>query len=161
MDGTITLRNLGVLSALSHNDKINTKDDYFTIYYPTTMRGFARCIYYGEGREHNIFKIGQCIRDAKAYITTCMNEIVTEQTDDINPETNFMRKLSLNSKTQTCLRMITSLEKSITGITSLKITYKDDASCTSKLECLIHEVEDFLATTRSVVDSSSGLTLLK
>lgn len=159
MDGTITLQNLGVIAALSQNDKINTKDDHFTIYYPTTLRGFARCMYYGEGREHNVQKISKCIRDAKAYITTCMNEIVTDDVSESSTGT-FMRKMSLNHKSQTCARMIASLQNSISGINSLKVTYKDDASCTSKLECLIHEIEDFLETTRALSTSSSGLARL-
>lgn len=157
MDGTVTLRNLGVLSALSQNDKINTKEDYFTIYSPTALRGFARFIYYGEGREHNIIKISNCIRDAKAFITTCMNEIYTENEE--TSEVPLMRKLALNSKHQVCHRMITSLDKSQEGIKALKVTYKDDASCTSKLDCLLDEIQDFLTTTRSVCEESSVLLL--
>ena len=159
MDGTLILRNLGVIAAISHNDKINTRDDCFSIYYPTTLRGAARCLYYGENREHNIMKISECIRDAKAFITSTMNEIYTE--NEHNPQINFIRKLSLSGKSQICVRMITSLEKSIDGINSLKITYKDDASSTSKLDCLSGEIYDFLTTFRSVVEESSSLGFLK
>lgn len=157
MDGTVTLRNLGVIAVLSQNDKINTKDDYFTIYSPTALRGIARLIYYGEGREHNIVKISNCIRDAKAFITTCMNEIYTENEE--STDANFMRKLALSSKHQICNRMITALEKSQDGLKSLKVTYKDDASCTSKLDCLLYEVQDFLTTTRVVCEQSSRVLL--
>ena len=158
MDGTVTLRNLGVVAALSQNDKINTQEDYFTIYSPTALRGFARLIYYREGREHNIVKISNCVRDAKAFITTCMNEIYTENED--NTEVHFMRRLALNSKNQICNRMVSSLDKSQEGIKALKVTYKDDASCTSKLDCLLNEIQDFLTTTRSVCEESS-MVLLK
>jgi hypothetical protein len=160
MDGTVTLRNLKVISALAQNDKINTKDDYFSIYNPTTWRGLARLMYYGEGREHNIQKLSQCIKDAIAFITTCMNELVTERQDE-SSDTTFMRTFSLNSKSQTCHRMMISLEDSVKGIESLKITYKDDASSTSKLDCLIYEIQDFLDTTRSFANTSPTLTRLK
>mgnify|MGYP000098580017 CR=1 FL=1 len=161
MDASVTLRNLGGISALAENDKINTREDYFSIYYPTTWRGLARFAYYNEGREHNIEKINQCIQNAKGYITTCLNEIVNEPSDNhTETNNNFLRKLSLNGKSQTCCRMIHLLESSKKGVESLKITYKDDAASKSKLECLLYEIEDFLTTTRSLA-VSSNLTLLK
>lgn len=154
--GTITLNNLGVIAAISENDKINTKEDYFTIYMPTTFRGLARLVYYGEGREHNVQKISQCVQDAKKYILASMSEIHADAAD---VDSSFLRRLATNSKQQTCLRMIESLEKSKRGMSALKVTYKDDASCTSKLDCLINEIQDFLATTRDVVSESNSLRL--
>ena len=48
-----TLSNLHVLSALSQNDKLNTNEDVFDIYAPTSLRGMWRT-WYGERRGQNV-----------------------------------------------------------------------------------------------------------
>ena len=174
IDVELTLRNLGVIAALSQNDKINTREDNFSIYTPTTFRGLARMVYYKEGREHNIQKISHCIRDAKSFIVSGMNEIhedasslnsefllnaekSTESTQDTMNYSNLLQKLNISTKNNTCTRMRESLKKSINGLHSLSTTYKEDASCTSRLENLIHEIQDFLSSTRDVARSSPVL----
>jgi hypothetical protein len=152
MDTHVTLQNLGVIAELSQNDKMNTKSEYFTIYIPTTFRGMARFIYYGEGRDDNISKITLCIHTAKEFILKYLNEL---HTDTAQAQT-FLQNMEISKKKNLCKRMLAALEQSIKGLMALKTTYKDDASSHSKLQCLILEIEDFLEATKQPDDSDSG-----
>lgn len=151
-----TLRNLGILAAVSQNDKLNTKDDTFTIYVPTTWRAMTRFIY-GEGREHNIMKIQACIRNAKKYIETNLNEI--HNLEDSNP--SFVKTITVSTQTQLCNRMIESLQGSLNGLMALMSTYKDDATATTKLTMMINEIQDFLNVTQRVTKASPVLERFK
>lgn len=151
-----TLRNLGVISALTHNDKLNTKDEEFTVYVPTTLRGVTRFVY-REGREQNIQRIQGCVRDAKQYISNAMHEI--HNTHD--SESSVMRQLSMSTQLQVCNRMIGALRDSIQGLQSLHVTYKDDPTSVSKLVILEHEIDDFLSTARHIASSSPTLERFK
>tara|TARA_B110000008_G_C16939610_1_gene551906 strand:- start:933 stop:1424 length:492 start_codon:yes stop_codon:yes gene_type:complete len=143
-DNEKTLRNLAVIAALTQNDKINTKDDAFTIYVPTHLRGMTRMIY-GETREHNIFRIQTCIREAKQYIQSRISEISNTSNDD-----TISKKFSMSIQTKQCTRMLHALKQSETGLKSLQITYKDDASYTAQLQILLDEISDFLTTTQNI-----------
>jgi hypothetical protein len=66
-----------------------------------------------------------------------------------------LRQLNRKTKTQTCMRMLRSLENSLHGLKAMATTYKDDASCVSRLENLSEDVNDFLQTTRQATHSSS------
>tara|TARA_B100000945_G_C20414020_1_gene614182 strand:- start:710 stop:1261 length:552 start_codon:yes stop_codon:yes gene_type:complete len=138
------LRNLGVISALTQNDKINTKDELFSVYVPTTFRGLHRS-YYGEGRELNIMKIQNCIRDAKNFISNTLSEI---KNGNGREEVSFMHRMNLASQNQLCTRMMDSLKNCQDGLSALQVTYKDDASICTQLVIMINEISDFLLTVK-------------
>jgi hypothetical protein len=152
-----TLRNLGVLHALTQNDKLNTKDEIFIIYVPTTLRGITR-FWYGETREHNIQKIQSCIRDAKLYISSTLNEL---NLIEKNSDGSVIKQLAVNTQSQLCLRMLSALKESETGLQSLQITYKDDATFTAQLDILLNEIHDFLTATSHIAQSSPTLDRFK
>lgn len=151
-----TLRNLGVLSALTQNDKINTKEDIFSIYVPTSLRGLTRMLY-GESRDHNISRIQNCARDAKQYISSILNEIDSSEEVD----SSVMKRINNSTQTKMCNRMMNSLKDSVAGLSALQITYKDDASCVTQLEILINEINDFLQTTHHIAKTSPVLERFK
>ena len=72
------LRNLTILSSISHNDKLNTNDDTFSIYVPTVVRGLVR-FWYAEKRATNHLKIQEAVRAAIAFIQTTSQELLNEQ----------------------------------------------------------------------------------
>jgi hypothetical protein len=148
-----TLRNLGVLCALTQNDKMNTKEEIFIIYVPTALRGLAR-FWYGETREHNLQKIQACIRDAKQYISSTLNEL---NLIEKNNDGSVIKQISIKTQSQLCHRMLNALKESESGLRSLQITYKDDATFTAQLDILLHEIQDFLTTTDHVAKSSPSL----
>jgi len=151
-----TLRNLGVISALTQNDKINTKDDFFTVYTPTSLRGLTR-FFYGEAREHNIQRIQSCVRDAKQYISSTLHEIhIFDES-----ESSLMKKFKTSTQEQLCFRMISALKDSENGLKALQITYKDDPTCLAQLDMLVNEILDFLSTTRQIAQSSPTLDKFK
>lgn len=143
-----TLQNLGVIGAINMNDKVNTKDDAFTIYVPTTLRGITR-YFYGESRIDNIKRMQSCIRDAKQYISSSLSEINTN-----NEVESLLKKINTSTHTRQCGRMMDALEESQKGLLSLKITYKDDATSSTQLDILINDINDFLMTARQVAKSS-------
>ena len=147
-----TLRNLGVIAALTQNDKINTKEDIFVIYVPTVLRGVTRFAY-GESRDQNITRILSCIRDSKAYISSSISELSIIEDGDLT----VLKRMTKETQHQHCSRMLTALEKSQCGLRALQITYKEDASCITQLNILLHEIEDFIATTRQVAQSCPEL----
>ena len=155
-DNEKTLRNLGVISALTQNDKINTKDDYFTVYNPTSLRGITR-FFYGEARDHNIQRIQTCVRDAKNYISSTLHEI--HIIDD--SESSLMKQFKTSTQQQNCFRMINALKDADNGLKALQITYKDDPTCLAQLDMLNNEILDFLSTTRQIAKSSPTLERFK
>ena len=69
-----TLRNLVVIGALSHNDKLMTNDDVFDIYIPTTMRALLRT-WYRENRGHNVARIRSTVSSAIEFSKRALMEI--------------------------------------------------------------------------------------
>ena len=151
-----TLRNLCVLASLSQNDKLNTKDDYFVIYVPTHVRGVIRFVY-GENREYNIQRIRQCIRDAKQYISSCMNDLNNSSDEDCS----LVKKMDLSTLKTSCFRMTKALNNAKDGLQALQMTYKDDATCLSSIVLMINEIDDYMHATRQVFDSSPTLARFK
>ena len=69
-----TLGNLCVLAAVSHNDKLCTLEDAFTIYAPTSMRGLVR-MWYGERRAANVQRVRQAVRAAIGFAQQSLEEV--------------------------------------------------------------------------------------
>tara|TARA_B100000482_G_scaffold189441_1_gene170894 strand:- start:7 stop:483 length:477 start_codon:yes stop_codon:yes gene_type:complete len=151
-----TLRNLGVISALTQNDKINTKDDFFTVCNPTSLRGITRYLY-GETRDHNIQRIQNCVREAKNYISSTLHEIYVFDESD----RSLMKQFKTSTQQQLCFRMINALKEAEVGLKALQITYKDDPTCLTQLDMLINEIIDFLSTTRQIAKCSPTLERFK
>ena len=146
-----TLRNLGILSLITQNDKLNTKEDTFSIYVPTTWRGMMRYVY-NENREHNIEKIQSCIREAKKFITANITNSTLYEDD----QNNFSMKFEHEARKRSTTRMVSALQKSKKGLESLLITYKEDASAMSKLQIIIDEMDDFINTTHRTSPTRNG-----
>lgn len=144
------LKNLGVLSVLSDNDKLLTKDDLFQVYQPTTTRAIFR-FYYGECRKTNIQHVQSCIRDAKTFITQSLNSL-----SDVQDSSNdsILKRINHSTQQQLCRRMLTALKDSMKGLSCLSITYKDDPSCLTSLNLLLAEINDFIQTTELLLQSS-------
>jgi len=155
-DNDKNLRNLSVIGSLAQNDKLNTKDDIFVIYVPTTLRGIAR-FYYGENRQQNLQRIQQCIRDSKHFISTCMNDINNNNGDTHS----FIKMMDLSEQKTFCARMLDALKSSKKGLECLQLTYKDDATATSSLSMLVNEIDDFLHATRQLAETSPPLERFK
>tara|TARA_B100001778_G_C18568889_1_gene621523 strand:+ start:657 stop:1142 length:486 start_codon:yes stop_codon:yes gene_type:complete len=150
-DDEKTLRNLGVICALTQNDKINTQDDNFVIYVPTALRGLTRKLWYRESREHNINRLKLTIRDAKNYIINSLNELNEKEDSEQN---TILKKIHTSTKLQSCNRMTKALTLSQEGLRSLKITYKDDATCITEIDICLNEIQDFIETTNYLMKSS-------
>tara|TARA_B100001057_G_C22633589_1_gene865354 strand:+ start:429 stop:917 length:489 start_codon:yes stop_codon:yes gene_type:complete len=126
------LKNLSILATASHNDKVNTNDDIFSIYVPTYSRGAMR-LYYGEKRSNNITKIQDNIRMATSFVTKNMKEITSDLTD-------FNNAMII----QQSRRMLQALESSKEGLKNLQQTYKDDSATNTHIQILLREISDFL-----------------
>ena len=74
---------------------------------PTALRGLTR-FWYGETREHNIQRIQSCIRDAKQYISSTLNELnLTEKNND----GSVIKQITIKTQSQLCYRMLKALKK--------------------------------------------------
>ena len=125
------LKNLSILATASHNDKVNTNDDIFSIYVPTYARGALR-LYYGEKRNNNITKIQDNIRMAISFITKNIADITSDLTD-------FKNAMII----QQSKRMLQALESSKEGLKNLQQTYKDDSATNTHIQILLCEINDF------------------
>jgi hypothetical protein len=139
------LRNLTILSSISHNDKLNTNDDTFSIYVPTVVRGIVR-FWYAEKRATNHLKIQEAVRAAIAFIQTTSQELLTEQTTS----------LSYQHKQKQCKRLYQSLSRCKVGLTNLQQTYRDDTTMHTQLELTMNEIDDFV----SIVDTQDCFNYL-
>ena len=126
------LKNLSILASLSQNDKLNTNEDIYTIYIPTSVRGMVR-FWYSEKRSSNIVKIHETVRTATKFV----RQIITECE---NENFNYQKELKL----QQCKRMVQSIIKSTKGLENLKQTYRDDHAITVNIQLIIDEIEDFI-----------------
>ena len=125
------LKNLSILATASHNDKVNTNDDIFSIYIPTYSRGAMR-LYYGEKRNNNIQKIQDNVRMATSFVTKNMKEITSDLKD-------FKNAVMI----QQSRRMLQALESSKEGLKNLQQTYKDDSATNTHIQILLCEINDF------------------
>ena len=132
-----TLGNLCVLAAVSHNDKLCTLEDAFTIYAPTTMRGLVR-MWYGERREANVQRVRQAVRSGIGFAQQSLEEV-----NALREAADTMR-LRIDTTTLRHLRMVEALRRACTGMRNMLQTYKDDAALASQITLLVQEVEDFV-----------------
>ena len=162
-----TLSNLHVLSAISHNDKLMTKDDTFDIYVPTTWRGVVR-MWCGERRDHNIERIRHTVRAAIAFATKTLDEVKTIEGTPSSADSTPRLDHMMQWRSQTTLlqhnRMVDALRDCIKGLQNLLTTYRDDAALSSRIQLLQREIEDFLRVirpeeARTGKDGSVGATM--
>ena len=146
-----TLRNLGVIAALSQNDKLLTEGEFFSIYIPTAMRSLVRMLY-RESREQNMKRVGECIRCAKTFATTTLSEFGNEQSNDTNE--TLATKIHRHNQVQVCTRVLTALSETVGGLDNLIQTYRDDAALVVKIRNLKSEVLDFIENTQLVAQRS-------
>lgn len=141
-DAERTLKNLHVISAIAHNDKLLTNGDDFNIYSPTSLRGLFRA-WYGEGRTQNVARIRQQIQNGIKFATKSLDDATAllERRDE-----NMQMRLRVESIVSQHMRMMRALEAASTGLTNLSQTYRDDAALTSQLALAVSEVQDFVAT---------------
>lgn len=132
-----TLRNLAVLGAISHNDKLMTNEDYFEIYNPTSLRGLVR-MWYGERRTQNIARIRQTLRSAQDYLLS--SEEDAKRQSDMAAQSVRFQTICLHHR-----RMSTALRKSLDGLENLCVTYQLDATSSSEIRLLIDEATDYLS----------------
>lgn len=128
------LRNLTILGSISHNDKINTNDETFSIYVPTALRGLVRT-WYSEKRCSNSQKIQDTVRAGISFVQNTSQELMTE-----NIET-----YSKANKQKQCVRIFHSLEKSKLGLNNLQQTYRDDTTMHTQIQIIMDEIDDFVS----------------
>ena len=133
------LRNLTVVGLINQNDKLSTNATEFSLYEPTSLRGMFR-LYYGETRIQNVIHIQSTVRSAKTFI----EQIITNYKEE---HERFASIYLSRTQLQCCKRMYEALVASKSGLSNLKQTYKDDASIMTKLQTLIHEIDDFVEVT--------------
>ena len=128
------LRNLTILGSISHNDKLNTNEETFSIYVPTVLRGLARS-WYSEKRNSNLQKIQDTMRYAIQFIQNTSQDIINDTAE------SFAKA----SKEKHCKRMFQTLDKSKTGLANLKQTYRDDVTMHAQLQLIMDEIDDFIS----------------
>lgn len=165
------LSNLRVLAALSHNDKLNTQQDQFDIYSPTSMRGLMR-FWYGETRAQNVQRVRQTVRAAISFASKALEDANAlddaasnaylpsyRQAEDAeggagamplalatstspSSATDVMR-LRIDTMALQHFRMLDALHKASRGLSNLLQTYREDAALASQISLLIEEIRDF------------------
>lgn len=137
-----TLANLHILSALSHNDKLATIDDSFTIYTPTSLRGIMR-MWYGERRGQNVQRVRNTIRSAISIAQKSLEDChALESNSTVGSESMCLR---VETMALQHIRMLDGLRKAKGGLLNLLQTYRDDAAMSSQINLLTTEIEDFLS----------------
>ena len=149
-NGTIerTLRNLSILASVTLNDKLMTTGDYFVIYNPSAFRALLRMVY-GENREMNITRIGECVASAQSFITTALSEQLTGHALLDTPG-NLAMTLHHKRQLNLCKRMLEYLENAMRGVDNLRKTYSDDAATSAKIIMVQQGVADFLSNMQSI-----------
>ena len=142
-DAEKTLRNLHVLGALSHNDKLitNSTTGLFDIYSPTALRGAFR-MWYGETRMHNV----QCVRTT----VRAGMQLAVQYLDEANALLSDRGRLRLRVHTlaQQHSRMCDAVARARDGMAHLTQTYREDAAFVAQVRLVEEEIGDFLAVTR-------------
>lgn len=176
-DAERTLNNLRILSALSHNDKLNTLQDQFDIYSPTSMRGLLR-FWYGENRAQNVQRVRQTVRAGIAFASRSLedaNAMDEAATSSSSPPTYREAEVAERSAPSTALvsapapmdvmrlridtvalhhfRMLSALGGAASGLSNLLQTYRDDAASASQISLLIEEIGDFQRVIRPHSDT--------
>ena len=139
-DAERTLNNLHVLASVSHNDKLMTNEDLFDIYEPTSMRGLMR-MWYGERRGQNVQRVRHTVRSGMTYAQQYLDESA-----HLGSTTGPMPTARLRGDTVALqhVRMVDALRASLSGLTNMLQTYREDAALTSQISGLVQEVTDFL-----------------
>lgn len=136
-DAERTLRNLSVLAMLKQNDKLMTLADTFVIAPPTVTRELWRR-WYGEARGYNLERVYEVLKAAMAFLMS-QKEQVVELPFGVQRE----RQTRAND------RMMDALNVSRKGLMNLKDTYYDDITFQVRLQLMMQEVDDFLASINS------------
>lgn len=139
-----TLRNLHVLGALSHNDKLMTNEDTFDIYSPTSLRGVLR-MWYRENRMHNIDRVRVTIKRAIQYVERTLEEATTSSTTSHAASwqtTTIM--VRLGTVIEHHIRMMNALNRARYGLWNLMQTYREDAAVASQINLIVEETNSFL-----------------
>lgn len=144
------LKNLLVLTEMTHNDKLMTNGDCFYIYTPTSLRGFVR-YWSGEDRLHNIERIRQTIHSAFACVQTSIPTISRVSTSPKSKVSRVQDGIAVLKH----LRIVKALAASRIGLRNMLQTYHNDATIKTQLQIIIDEVEDFL----TVLDYAPDLRL--
>lgn len=133
-DAERTLRNLSVLARLKQNDKLMTLADTFVITPPTVTRELWRR-WYGEARAYNLERVYEVLKAAMAFLVSQKEQ---------NAELPF--GVQRERLTRAYDRMIAALDASRKGLANLKDTYYDDTTFQVRLQLMMQEVDDFLAS---------------
>lgn len=134
-----TLKNLHVLSALSHNDKLLTNGETFGIYSPTALRGMFR-LAAGESRVSNIDRIRQAVTSGINFAIRYAedaNEIMKSSSTG-----NMVLKINTNIVLHQ--RTCEALKATTIGLNNLTQTYRDDPAFASQVTLLVLQIEDSL-----------------
>lgn len=139
-DAERTLKNLHVIAVLSHNDKLMTNDDDFSIYAPTSLRGVFRA-WYGERRLQNVTRIRQQVQNAIKFAVKSLDDATAlyERRGE-----GLQMLLRVETIVTHHLRMMNALGEARAGLGNLATTYRDDAALTSQLHLVQQEVSDFI-----------------
>ena len=157
-DISVTLRNLGVIAHLQHNDKLSTEGEFFNIYGPTAFRSLYRTIY-RESREINILRVISCIQHAKTFVTTVISE--SSARGDRVAEDAVSIQFHKNARIQQCTRVLSSLSDVAVGLDNLASTYRDDPAICVKIQQLKNDLTDFIENTQLIADSSPVIARLR
>ena len=150
-DAERTLRNLHILGALSHNDKLMTNEEIFDIYAPTVLRGVVR-LWYRERRSCNIERIRETIQGAVAFALKLLDDISTFQKSGQDVAMHHTTSVVQHE------RICCALRKACPGLENMIQTYKEDAAYTSQLKLMIDEIEHALVVINAPSkDSNDGL----
>ena len=133
-DAERTLRNMSVLAMLKQNDKLMTLADTFVIAPPTVTRELWRR-WYGEARGYNLERVYEVLKSAMAFLMS-QKEQITELPFGVQRE----------RQTRAYDRMVSALNASRMGLKNLKDTYYDDTTFQVRLQLMMQEVDDFLAS---------------
>jgi hypothetical protein len=137
----LTLNNLHVLGALSHNDKLLTNDDAFGIYVPTTLRALVRT-WYGERRAQNVQRVRQTVRAGVAFASRAL-----EDANALLARGDVGADAAMRLRAETAVvhhtRMMEALGRARDGLGNLRETYRDDAALLSQITVVIEEVAVF------------------
>ena len=159
-DISVTLRNLGVMAQLQHNDKLSTEGEFFNIYGPTAFRSLYRTIY-RESREINILRVISCIQHAKTFVTTVIGESSANCGRDRAAEDTVSIQFHKNARIQQCTRVLSSLSDVAVGLDNLAKTYRDDPAMCVKIQQLKNDLTDFIENTQLIADSSPVIARLR
>ena len=146
----LTMSNLTVVGALSHNDKLLTNQDTFDIYAPTSLRAVAR-MWYGENRTQNLRRVRQAVTAGIAHATATLEEATALlEGGAAGAPPHVMRPAAIALQH---LRMVTALSRAQGGLRNLIQTYRDDPTLSSQAQLLVEEIDAFRRLTERQSDS--------